>query len=229
MKISKIIFISLLGGIALIIFAGAIDIRLNGHRGSHKMDKLMKKVKIDHSFKVLNINTSNVLLNKSDSSFIEFFCNKDSLGQLIDYHLENDTLTINNLDKKISLCKLNLSSKPETFLLKNSNLTMNGIFTGKDNRSVLFDLDNSRLILIQSFKNPTSLSFLDVRERNKSSIDGGGLKLDSLKVDLQNSRADLHIKVNKVKGWVSEKGHLHLDRANDIVLKKDSASSIQIY
>jgi hypothetical protein len=217
------------GVIALIIFAGAIDIKINGRHVSQNRDKLMKKLEIDQPFKVLSINTSNVTINSNDSSFIEFFCNKDTLAPLIEYHLENDTLSINNLSRKISLCKLNLRSNPNRFLLKNSNLTMIGIFTGKDNKNISFDLDNSRLVMIQNIKKYTSLSFLDIRERNKSSIDGGGLKIDSLKVDLQSSSADLHIKVDKVEGKVYEKGHLHLDRANDIALKKDSVSSIQIY
>jgi hypothetical protein len=70
---------------------------------------------------------------------------------------------------------------------------------------------------------------MDIKERNKSVIFGNGIRLDSLRIDIQDSRTELHSNVQKVKGVVSDKGYLHLDSANEIALKKDSGCEVRIF
>ncbi len=125
--------------------------------------------------------------------------------------------------------KIYVAEEPNKFLLINSTLILNDNFVQSTSKNLFFDLDNSNINIHQNNKSRSSFSYMDIKERNKSRIYGNGIRLDSLKIDIQDSRTELHSNVQKVKGVVSDKGYLHLDSANEITLKKDSESEIRIF
>ncbi len=100
MKISKIIFLSLVGVIALMIIAGALDIRINGKKGPVQLSGSVNSKKITlPSFKVLSMNgTKNVAIVKGDSNYIEIDYQKDFVYPDINFQVRNDTLIIKDLN-----------------------------------------------------------------------------------------------------------------------------------
>jgi len=97
MKISKIIFLSLIGVIALWILAGALDLRINGVKRYDYVNMNKKKTDIPH-FKVLHLNGSkNISITQSDSCFIEVRYPKDSIAPTLNYTIREDTLIFNAL------------------------------------------------------------------------------------------------------------------------------------
>jgi hypothetical protein len=233
MKISKIIFLSLVGVIALMIIAGALDIRINGKKGPVQISGSVNSKKITlPSFKVLSMNgTKNVAIVKGDSNYIEIDYQKDFVYPDINFQVRNDTLIIKdlNLSSWRMMGKIYVAEEPNRFLLKNSNLILNDNFVQSTSKNLYIDLDNSNINIYQNDKSRSSFSYMDIKERNKSRIFGNGIRLDSLKVDIQDSRTELHSNVQKVKGVISDKGYLHLDSANEIEVKKDSGSEVRIF
>jgi hypothetical protein len=233
MKISKIIFLSLIGVIAFIIIAGALDIRINGTKGPIQISGSVNSKKIAlPPFKVLSMDgTKSIAIMKGESNFIEIDYQKDSVYPDINFQVRNDTLIIKglNLSRRRMMGKITVAEEPNRFLLINSSLILNDNFTQNTSRNLFFDLDNSSINIYQDNKTKSSLSFMEIKERNKSRIYGNGISLDSLNVDIQDSRTELHSNVVKVKGVVSDKGYLHLDSANEIAVKKDPGSEVRIF
>ena len=228
MKTSKIIFISLLGVIALLILAATIDLRVRGRRNSeiHKDFKVIRKDL--PSFKVIYMNNSmNADLVQNDSSFIEVTYQKDSLAPIVNYTVNDDTLLISDFEKPIHRnvsIRIHSTDSLKSIQMKNSELSTDRLGKGK----LSFNLDQSSLWLNQDTTVKTAVQVLDFVARNHSHINAEDLKIDSVRIILNNSKADLRIFAKKISGILSDSSEIYARQPLEIELKKDKTSKINV-
>jgi hypothetical protein len=237
MKISKILFFSLLGTIALVIVAGAMDLRINGTKNLRGYeDKILYRKKID-PFKALSIcNASNVTLIRNDSSFIEIHCMKDSLSkdtipQIGNYSIKDDTLKmadfISPKGKRIHInVKVNYTGTLNSIQLKNSWINLKNLNSGK----MSIEMDSSTVRAYDQSM-VSNLQSLDVFGKNKSSLQIRSEKfnIDSLNIVLQNSDAYMWSKGKRMKCDISNKSNITLTgQPLEIIMKKDTTSHFSV-
>jgi len=228
MKTSKIIFVSLLGTIALIILAASIDIRITGKRRGDYSADFKRSKQILPGFKVLNLSScKNVQIVQNDSSFMEINYPKDSIVPKINYSIVKDTLTISGLNKKSRgfFIKICATDSLESIKLENSDL---GIYKfGFSHMS--FDLNHSGLHLVQENKDKSSVHAIQITAKNHSYIHFDKFKIDLLGITLQNTNADFYTHVNKISGSITDTSRIVLHQLEEISLKKDATSKMNIY
>jgi len=228
MKTSKIIFISLLGTIALLILASVIDLRINGRRndGRHsdfKVDKHLLPV-----FRALRVyNSMNITLVKNDSSFIEVAYLKDSIAPKVNYTIKGDTLTISDFEKSMHRnvsITIHATDSLNMIHLKNTHINIDRLGLGK----LFFELDKSELWFNQDTLVKSSFPVLDIVAKNHSRINSSEFRIDSLGLVLQNSEADLEIKARMISGTLSDSSIIRVRQPQEISLKKDGTSKINV-
>jgi hypothetical protein len=226
MKTSKIIFISILGSIAFIILAAFADVRINGHRRGSNLPPVQVSRQSIPSFKVLCVsNTSNVIVIRSDSSFIDLTWHKDSLAPGLNYKIKNDTLLFsdfNRSEQSSSSVKIYSTRSLEYVYVKDSDIRIHGDGTGKiflnvDKSYIWFDLDINKISTFQK---------LYVRAKNHSDINTGHFSVDSLEFDLNNSEAQLELNTGTVCGTLSDSSNVYLWQPEEISIKRDTTSEI---
>jgi|GEM_PF-677027 len=238
MKTSKIIFLSLLGTIALIILASAIFIKIQGQQPglystTSKIARTYTTTKKDiPSFKVLSINNStNITLVRSDSSFIEIYSLKDSLAPVVNYTTDKDTLKLKDFmpssdNKKLVNINIHYSELLKNIKLKNSSITLESLNSGK----MSIEMDSSS-VMADGKSKESNLQVLDVLGKNKSNfqIRTGKFKIDSLNIVLRNSNAYLWSKGNRLRCDISDKSNIRVtEQPSEIVMKKDSTSQFSV-
>jgi hypothetical protein len=229
MKTSKIIFLSLLGTIAVFILASLVDVRINGRRNGDIQSDFKVNRHALHSFSVLYVNNSmNVSLVQNDSSFIEVTYPKDSLAPKVNYTIKEDTLKVTDFEKlnhqNVSV-KIHSADSLKKVLLKNSDISIEHLDPGKmyldmDQSSVWFNLDKS--------KKSSLYQALDIVARNHSRINSTEYMVDSLGLALHNSEANLEIIAKKISGTLADSSKIYARNPSEISLKKDATSKINV-
>jgi hypothetical protein len=108
--------------------------------------------------------------------------------------------------------------------LKISEFSTERIGTG----NLSFDMDQSSLWLNQDTIAKTSIKALDVIARNHSRINSSEFRIDSLGLVLQNSEAYLEIIAKKLSGTLSDSSRINIRQPQEISLKKDGTSKINV-
>jgi hypothetical protein len=228
MKTSKIILIAMLSTIALLILAGAIDLRITGRMNDKfQVDYNVVKKTIP-SFKVLCINDNErIELIQSDSSFIEVFFIKDLVAPEIKYSLVGDTLKFSDQIPKKSflLIKMHITGHLNRIIAKNSTMNL----THFNQANLTMDLDHSRMETYQIKDKKRTFQLLNITAKNNSNIHASNIGIDTLKIDLQKSDAMIMCNLANICGNLSDFSKITLLQANQISLKKDASSSIQIH
>jgi len=228
MKTSKIIFISLLGTIALLILITVVDLRINGRRN----DEVQKDFKVNRkalrSFNVLYMSDSrNVSLVQNDSSYIEMTYQKDSIAPKVNYTVKDDTLMISDFEKLIHRnvsIRIHSTDSLKKILLKNSDISIDRFGKGK----LWFDMDQSSLWLNQDTTLKTPILALNIFAKNHSSINSSEFKVDTLGIVLQNSEANFQIRAKVISGSLSDSSKIYARQPEEISLKKDKTSRINV-
>ena len=228
MKTSKIIFISLLGTIAVLILAITIDIRVNGRRDDGKHSDFKVNKQLVPVFKALKVyNSMNITLVQNDSSYIEVSYLKDSIVPKVNYKIIGDTLMVSDFEKSnhrnVSV-KIHATDSLRSIQLKKSNISIDRIGL----RKLFFALDESELWLNQDTLVKSSFPVLDIVARNHSRINSSDFRIDSLGLVLQNSEADLEIKATMISGTLSDSSRINARQPEEISLKKDETSKINV-
>jgi len=221
MKTSKIIFTSLLVIIALVILAGATEVRLTGSRNG--VDQVITKNVIP-SFKVLYINNSEIQLSYGDSSFLAVTSHKDSLLPEIEYKLNNDTLRISNVRYSNSNIRVTIHSSDtlKNILVINSDLRINQY----GSKNLTLGIDKSSVFLNRDEKEQFTFQSLDIMAKNNSTVYSGVLKADNLKIFLEKSQANLEITALKLNGNLSDSSIICTLQSGEISVKKDESSRL---
>jgi hypothetical protein len=224
MKTSKIIFTSLLVAIALVILVGFVEFRITGNRNG--IDLVVNK-HIIPSFKVLCINNSDIDLSYGDSSYLAVTSHKDSLLPSIEYKLINDTLRISNIRHSYTSSvrlKILASDSLRNILVKNSDLRIENF----GSKNLNLGIDKSNVTLKRDEKEKFSFKTLDIIAKNHSTIYSGEIKAENLKIFLEKSEANLEITTLKLYGSLSDSSTIYARQADEISVKKDETSRINI-
>jgi len=229
MKTSKIIFISLLGTVALLIMATTIDIKLNGHKSNSYPSDLFKTEKNRVAdYKILRLsNCNNIELICKDSSSVEIIYQKDSLLPHLNYITKGDTLFITDARPKNHskvTYKIQATGSLSQIVMKNSDITMKNLSSG----SMVFELDGSTINMNNEGVATPRMSCLIVSARNHSSISTGDFRVDSIDLALQKSEAYMEIIANKIHGTLQDSSKVYARQPGEIYLKKDSTSTISL-
>jgi hypothetical protein len=224
MKTSKIIFISILGIIALIIMAAFIDLRINGLRDGRALSTKKQAVP---AFKVLCINSSDVILVRNDSSYIEVTSLTDSLFPEVNYSVKDDTLLVsdtrNLLQYNLSV-KINSPDALNNIILRNTGITLEGF--GSDTMSI--DMDNSHLWFNKGKDGKSDIHSLNLLAKNHSHINTDEINVDSVDIDIRKSEAYLDFRTMKISGTLSDSSRITTRQADEISVKKDKTSRIYV-
>ena len=228
MKTSKIIFVSLLSTIAVVILAMAIDLRINGRQDSdNAADFKVKKHELKF-FKVLYItNSMNVTLVKNDSTFLEITSLKDSLSPKVNFSINEDTLRISDFEKishhSVSI-RIHTGDSLRSILLKNADLAVE-----RFNFGVLsIDLSQSSIWFNQDEKVKSHIRQLNIVANNHSEVNTNSFYADSIKVVVHHSEVNLESISKKLVGSVSDSSQIRIRQPEEIWLKKDGTSKINI-
>jgi len=228
MKTSKIIFISLLGTIAVLILASVIDLRINGRRNDGRKSDFNVNKQILPVFKALKVyNSMNVTLVQNDSSYIEVSCLKDSIAPKVNYTIIGDTLMVSDFEKTYHRnfsVTIHATDSLRSIQLKKSNLSVERMGLGK----LFFVLDESEIWLNQDTLVKSAFPVLDIVAKNHSRINSSDFRIDSLGLALQKSEAYLEIKANKISGLLSDSSRIFVRQPSEISLKKDATSKIHV-
>lgn len=244
MKVSKVIFFSLLGSIVILIIASALDLIINGQPKSFSNDQptllgtkniLIRKNVPD--FKVLSIsNSRDITFVRNDSSFIEIHYLKDSLSKdtitapVVNYAINSDTLKIADFrspGKRIWVnVKVNYTELLNNIQLKNSSVDIESLSSKK----MSIEMDSSAVTANERSKE-SEIGVLNIFGKNKSDfqIRTGKFKIDSLNIVLRNSKAYLYSNENRLSCDISNKSNVRLtEQPLEIVMKKDSTSQFSV-
>ena len=229
MKTSKIIFISLLGAVALLILAAFIDLKINGHKSNTYPADVFKVNKTNiPAFKILCLsNCGDIELISKDSSSIEMICKKDSLLPHLNYAIKGDTLYMYDTKKsnyKTTSYKVCFTNSLSCIVLKNSDISLNNMLSG----NLSLKLDESSINMNTSSTEKPSLASIDIIARNHSSFTTGEFKVDSMSLVLVNSEANLEIIAKKIHGILSDSSSISARQPEEISMKKDSSSKISV-
>ena len=228
MKTSKIIFISLLSTIAVLILATVIDIRIHGRRDDGRQSDFKVNKQMLPVFKALRVyNSMNITLVQNDSSYIEVSYLKDSIAPVVNYTVTDDTLIMSDFEKtnhrNVSVT-IHATDSLRSIQLKKSNISVERIGLVK----LFFTLDESELWLNQDTLVKSVSQVLDIVAKNHSRINSSEFRIDSLRLVLQNSEANLEMKVNKISGILSDSSKINVRQPREISLKKDETSKINV-
>ncbi len=210
MKTSKIIFISLLGIIAIFILVTAINIRtdvseINKKSGGDELNK-----QILPPFKILCINDcKNISLSRNDSSSIIIGGAIDSSTTGTNYIIKGDTLNVSDIKTSTKDVSIRFTGSLNAIYLKNSAVSISS-------------LDLSKLTIYMEGS---------VLNQSHSGTRENKLSIDSLEVILRNSKANLAIgSIVKLSGSLTDNSKLNVaaQHPREILLKRDSGSRINI-
>jgi hypothetical protein len=224
MKTSKIIFISLLGTIALFILAATIDFRITGKKiGLVPSNTKVNKV-TTLPYKVLSLENSDIRLLQNDTLLIETTSLKDSVAPQVIYSIRNDTLFIKgtrSLQSGRVAVRIHADNSVKGIVLKNSDLTMEHFKSG----TLSINLDRSYMWMNED---KSSFNNLQIRAKNHSNIESAGINVDSLGINLEHSEANIGFIAQRISGCLSDSSRLYARQAGEIALKKDSSSNINL-
>ncbi len=228
MKTSKIIFVSLLSTIAVVILAFFIDVRILGRRDNGSgSDFNIKKHELKF-FKVLYISKSmNVTLVKNDSTFLEVNSMKDSIAPKVNFSLREDTLRISDFEKtnhhNVSI-RIYTGDSLRRILLKNADLAVEHSNFG----ALSLDMSQSSIWFNEDDKIKSHIRQLSIVANDHSHINTNSFYADSINIVLRNSEANLETISKKLTGSLSDSSRIQARQPQEIWLKKDGTSKINI-
>jgi sulfur transfer complex TusBCD TusB component (DsrH family) len=225
MKTSKIILTSLLSTIGLFILAVNAEIRVNGRLRNPVMEIEKNKI-ILPSFRVLYMTgCRNYEIVQNDSSYLQIMFPEDSIAPKINFLLKGDTLIIpeSGSSLKNKWVKVHTTESLKKIILINSTLKISHL----NNGVLSLDADKSNISFIQDKSGNSYVRMLDILGKNHSDV-FATLKVDSVEVTLQNSKANLHLTAKKINGSLTDNSELYTHTSDIISLKKDNSSRIRM-
>ncbi len=228
MKTSKLIFISLVGTIALLILAAMLDLRINGRKFSDINSDFKVKKQSLKLFKTLYItNSMNVTLVKNDSSFFEITSLKDSISQTVNFSINEDTLKISDFEKishKGASIRIHATNSLKRIQLKGSILSLENFST----EELSLNIDQSEVWLNEGEPFKSKIHLLEVLAKNHSNVNAGQFAVDSMGIALQHSEANLECITKMLKSTLTDSSRIQARQPLEIWLKKDASSKINI-
>lgn len=224
MKISKIIFISLLSVIALIILSSVLYIRITGY----KIDDINNINVFNQTlppFKVLCIkNCSNIKIVESDTMSISSTCPKDSLFSKDFIITKPDTLILSNAKEYIKI-KLSINNTLKNINVHESDITIISI----PSSVISINVDKSELYFnIDKPKNYV-LKTLTLNAKNHSRVSSNFFKIDSLNINLLKSHSNLGLYAKNICVTMADSSGLYTKQPEQLTMKRDTSSTFYLF
>ncbi len=222
MKISKLIFISLLTVIALIILSSALYVRLTGHHKDDLSGMSIRNYKLPE-IKVLCIsNCKRIDLSSSDSSSIKATWPKDSIFTNEFYTVKGDTLTLSDA-RQLADIEIKVNKRVSVIYLKKANIRVSSIASSRiginmDKSNLYFDLDSTI--------KPLSIK---INAKNHSQINSNLIKIDSLAVVLIKSHLHYGLYAKSLDISLADSSSLVTKQPERLTLKRDTTCSFYSY
>jgi hypothetical protein len=222
MKTSNIILLIIIASISLIILLGAIDMRVNGGNATRGYSSTVVT-----PFKYLILKeTTNVTVKASDEFEIAIETGHDELNPQVSFHADGDTLVMDyaRLAPDHRTVSVFIGVPPEHLewiKAKNASFQLADFSTG----ALIIHLDNSQLNIIG--KRQTKSGSVKITCINDSEINTFDGAMDTLYLQMDNSRARLRSRVNKLKGSMANRSSLLAREMMQIEFQRDSTSFIQ--
>lgn len=230
MKTSKIIFITLLSSIAIFILAALLDIRITGVKaGTIKGPDVSLQKQYIPAFKVLYLSNSiNVIIIHGDTSYIEVASPKGSPYQ-VNYKITNDTLRLSDVKVRIKengylSLKVSFADSLNCVISDNSRFVIERMSTSV----MTLKMDRSSVRFSEFQGGVSSFRALNITAKNNSTINLVEVKVDSLRIILQNSAAYLSMSAKTINGTLADGSKLVTRQPGEIYMKRDSTSTITL-
>lgn len=239
MKVSNIIITSLIGGLTLLLLSAALDIRLNGVHLSEIKDKAYLEKpfplqQISHiiinnvDVEIINHDTNQVVLNFSIPDQVENEAEYKRIAEAIstkELNVSGDTLfidpKISESNNKINRIKVYVNNKlksvkgNESLIILNGNLTQNIEVSGKT-------------LFINNSKNNNQFAGVNlVATSTRININA---TIDSIKLSLNNSSAEIRSQMYFLEAKLNNSSHLNTKEARyHMNIVKDPESKVNIH
>lgn len=224
MKISKILFISLISVIALFILSSVLYIRINGY----KLDDINNINAFNQtlpSFKVLCIrNCSNINIVESDTMTINTTCPKDSLFPKDIITTKPDTLILSNTKDYLKI-KLSVNNTLKSINALESDITIKSI----PSSIISINVDESELFFNIDKPNDYVLNTLTINAENHSRVNSNFFKIDSLSIELLKSHSNLGLYAKSINVTLTDSSGLYIKQPEKLTMKRDTSCTLYIF
>lgn len=228
MKTSSKLLIGFVCVIFLFMNAIMLDIRISGIHKDDYFDKTFaKKIQLEEFSHVLIKDARHLNIETSDSNYIEWRANNDSIEYSINHKIINDTLIIRETDSEADHFSFTIFAKKElqSISVVNSKTQLRRLVA--DNMT--FSIENGEINHFHSNSESTSrIGKLTVIESN-SKVYLRNTDIDTLQVDLIESSAYFQNVTPVVGGELKRNSELTLSNVEKISIDKDQSSKLRMY
>lgn len=228
MKTSNKIFIGLLATIFLLMNATFVDIKVFGvHRSTDNRAKKTYNHDLGNYRYLKAVNLPSLEIRPSSKNHLNFIAYNDTLTFAIDHHIENDTLFI--IGKKppvyYSHYSLYTNSEIEYISSKDSKIEFKGLHQGKLNmfleggEAYCWGGDSTKL---------STFNKLTINQIN-STTNLQNVKVDTLEINMINSRAGFVKDMLVLNASLKEKSNLQLRNVAEAKFSRDENSKVYFH
>ncbi|PTB97453.1 hypothetical protein C9994_02735 [Marivirga lumbricoides] len=227
MKLSNKVLIGFFGLILVYMIAAFTEIRLNGDLNRFDDSNSIKETADVESFSYLVLPEMNHRIDVmgSGKARLEVRSISGDLIQKINYSISGDTLTITPPELSENK-RVKITLYVDKNLFKGMTVNSPGMRIDSLNQESLAIMLNSGWIRMLG---NNKISQLNIKASNEGSLNIEGMKLDLLNVQLDSSKVISDAAIKVLEGSISNKSYLHLGDTQEIRMKKDDSSRLDLY
>ncbi|GAA5028583.1 hypothetical protein GCM10011506_14370 [Marivirga lumbricoides] len=227
MKLSNKVLIGFFGLILVYMIAAFTEIRLNGDLNRFDDSNSIKETVDVESFSYLVLPEMNHRIDVmgSGKARLEVRSISGDLIQKINYSISGDTLTITPPELSENK-RVKITLYVDKNLFKGMTVNSPGMRIDSLNQESLAIMLNSGWIRMLG---NNKISQLNIKASNEGSLNIEGMKLDLLNVQLDSSKVISDAAIKVLEGSISNKSYLHLGDTQEIRMKKDDSSRLDLY
>ncbi len=160
----------------------------------------------------------------SDRAQLEVRSFKGSLLKNLKYQIANDALTISGFEGEENKPVRITVYIPEDRLKELSVTAAVVIIEGVQQHDLTISQNGSRIWMSES-----AIGKIETNLANRSFLDIGSTKLDTVTANIEASQVHISSSVSLLRGHIRNTSMVHVTDAQDIQVKKDVSSNLQIY
>ena len=227
MKTSDLILTIVAGSFTVLMVTGMVQNRYfeKPNHGSHDINLQAHSVDLPAFHYVVINNQSNVEIKPAGSSQLVVRYAQDEKVPEVSYHVSNDTLYVGNSMDSIqnhTYTQLMIPAMSTGWIKGvNSSVRLYGFYAGKLN----LELDKSRAEL--NSNQGENLTELTIHGTNDSNFDVNSFKVDSLKVQLDESNAVLSVRAANLSGSIKNHSRLSIKDVDHFDFSRDETSRLE--
>ncbi|MDA0194287.1 MAG: hypothetical protein O2887_04105 [Bacteroidetes bacterium] len=223
MKTSNIILVAFIGSISIYLLAAMTEVRLVAKQGRSFLE-YDDHITDFQNIRYLKANNVQFNVSFSNESSLNLKIEKSMSVPKLDYHLEGDTLVIDNLERQEGVeWMLNLTFVSNEFRGIDC-VSCHLILDGGSTDTLILNLKKSNFLKFS--KVPSHFGMLKLKATDDSKTNLYFVGIEALDLYLDNSWTDIHAPVNLLTGSLAERSKLDIDEVLDFNIKKDASSML---